>query len=60
MIDKYTNRVTDFKPKRIKARTPKFKSMDISAKMFNDDLEYEDFDDICEEEDIQYYHKPER
>ncbi len=55
MIDQYTNEVTDFKPTRIKTQTPKFKSMDINARMFNDDLEYEDFDDIYDEDDILRY-----
>ncbi len=53
MIDSYTSELPRSYVKSTKATAPKFKALDINARIFDDDLEYEDFDDIYDDEDIQ-------
>ncbi|MBQ7521560.1 MAG: hypothetical protein IJU14_01615 [Clostridia bacterium] len=53
MIDNYTSELSHSYSKNTQAKTPKFKALDINARIFDDDLEYEDFDDIYDDEDIQ-------
>ena len=55
MLDKYTNRITDFVPDRKPPKKSAFPPVDISTRVFNDDLEYEDFDDVYDNDTFPSY-----
>ena len=55
MLDKYTNRITDFVPDRKPPKKSAFPPVDRSTRIFNDDLEYEDFDDVYDSDTFPSY-----